>query len=58
MQPQGVPAICPADSPSSSTATYLLRCLLFRLPVLHGVPFLLVLATDRCAARDPAGSPA
>jgi hypothetical protein len=37
---------CPADSSSSSTATYLTVVLIiYSLPVLHGVPFLLVLAT-------------
>jgi len=37
---------CPADSSSSSTAPYLTAVLIiYSLPVLHGVPFLLVLAT-------------
>jgi hypothetical protein len=37
---------CPADSSSSSTATYLTAVLIiYSLPVLHGVPFVLVLAT-------------
>ena len=48
------------DSPAdpSSTAAFLTAVLITSsLPVLHGVPFFLVLATDRCAAREPAGSP-
>jgi hypothetical protein len=59
MQPQGMRALALPDSSSSSTATYLTAVLIISsLPVLHGVPFLLVLATDRCAARELAGSPA
>ncbi len=55
MQPQGMTGL---PCRSSSTAAFLTAVLIMSsLPVLHGVPFLLVLATDRCAAREPAGSP-
>ena len=58
MQPQGMTAIALPMAPPRLPRLSSLRCLLcLRSQFLHGVPFLLVLAADRCAAREPAGSP-
>jgi hypothetical protein len=57
MQPQGLEAIAlPMASPRLPRLSSLVL-IVSSLPVLHGVPFLLVLATDRCEAREPARSP-
>jgi hypothetical protein len=57
MQPQGMTAIALPMAPLAYRGFPRCGAYMSSLPVLHGVPFLLVLATDRCAAREPAGSP-